>query len=109
MCVVPTIGRRLSCIYCTLLCASVQLSPSQMSQNHQRGSRKGNTNPLFIKHRSDQFHPTNMKNNRNSTERQKAGCWLPRFRIRTYLHCVKKKRKKKNLVSLVHSAPSARL
>lgn len=31
-----------------------------MSQNHQRGNRKGNTKLLFIKHNSKQFYLTNV-------------------------------------------------
>lgn len=39
---------------------SLQPLPLQMSQNHQRGTRKGSTNLMFIKHRSDQIYLTNF-------------------------------------------------
>lgn len=84
MCPVPTVGRLFMHLMHPVLVpqCSLQPFPSKMSQNPQRGNRKGNTNLLFIKHHSHQFYLPNFwwepkreqefhfKNNRNKTKGQ---------------------------------------
>lgn len=78
----------------TVLSINVSLQPSQMSQNHQRGHQKGNTNHLlFI------IHPINFLQTTFFDEckkgeirtRKKRVVWLSGLRIRMNVPDVKQK------------------